>query len=87
MTDGVRGHGPVVMAVEILPAELPRESSAYFSRLLKGYVPALPDPKHPSDFDQLDLPPEIKRATILWQGRLTPDYQYLETHLEASATH
>lgn len=87
VTDGVRGHGPVVMAVEILPAELPRESSAYFSRLLKGYVPSLPNPNHPSDFDQLDLPPEIKRATILWQGRLTPDYQYLETHLEASATH
>ena len=87
VTDGVRGHGPVVMAVEILPAELPRESSAYFSRLLKGYVPSLPNPNHPSGFDQLDLPPEIKRATILWQGRLTPDYQYLETHLEASATH
>ncbi len=86
VTDGVRGHGPVVMAVEILPAELPRESSAYFSRLLKNYVPALPNPNHPSDFDRLDLPPEIKRATILWQGRLTPDYRYLETHLKASAT-
>jgi Alanine dehydrogenase/PNT, N-terminal domain len=82
VTDGVSGHGPVVMAVEILPAELPRESSAYFSRLLKDYVPALPNPKHPSDFDQLDLPPEIKRATILWQGRLTPGYRYLERHLE-----
>ena len=82
VTDGVSGHGPVVMAVEILPAELPRESSVYFSRLLKDYVPALPNPSHPSDFDRLDLPPEIKRATILWQGRLTPDYQYLKTHLE-----
>ena len=82
VTDSVRGHGPVVMAVEILPAELPRESSAYFSRLLKGYVPSLPNPNHPSDFDQLDLPPEIKRATILWQGRLTPDYLYLERYLE-----
>ncbi|MCB2168657.1 MAG: hypothetical protein KQI78_13430 [Deltaproteobacteria bacterium] len=60
VTDGVRGHGPVVMAVEILPAELPRESSAYFSRLLKNYVPALPNPNHPSDFDRLDLPPGNK---------------------------
>jgi len=82
VTDGVSGHGPVVMAVEILPAELPRESSAYFSRLLKGYVPELPGPNHPSSFDRLDLPPEIKRAIILWQGRLTPDYSYLERHLE-----
>jgi hypothetical protein len=53
------------MAAEILPAELPRESSAFFSRRLKNYLPALPSPNHPSDFDQLDLPPEIKRATIL----------------------
>jgi alpha-aminoadipic semialdehyde synthase len=86
VTEGVQGHGPVVMAVEILPAELPRESSVYFSRLLKDYVSAFPNPNHPSDFDQLDLPPEIKRAIILWQGRLTPAYRYLETHLKASAT-
>lgn len=81
VTDGVRGHGPVVMAVEILPAELPRESSTYFSQLLKEYIPALTNLKHPSNLDQLDLPPEIKRAIILWQGRLTPEYQYLERHL------
>ena len=80
-------HGPVVMAVEILPAELPRESSAYFSRLLKAYVPAITNLKHPSDFEHLHLPPEIKRAIILWHGRLTPEYKYLEAHLEGSATH
>ena len=87
VTDGVQGHGPVVMAVEILPTELPRESSAYFSQLLKAYVPALTNLKHPSDFEHLHLPPEIKRAIILWHGRLTPEYKYLEAHLEGSATH
>ena len=87
VTDGVSGHGPVVMAVEILPAELPRESSAYFSRLLKAYVPAITNLKHPSDFGHLHLPPEIKRAIILWQGRLTPGYRYLESHLKHSAAH
>jgi len=29
---GVEGNGPVMMAVDILPSELPRESSAYFSK-------------------------------------------------------
>ena len=85
VTDGVSGHGPVVMAVEILPAELPRESSTYFSQLLKEYVPAFTNLKHPSDFEELYLPPEIKRAIILWEGHLTQDYHYLETHLEPSA--
>jgi alpha-aminoadipic semialdehyde synthase len=87
VTDGVSGHGPVVMAVEILPAELPRESSAYFSRLLKTYVPAFSNLNRQADFDQLDVPPAIKRAIILWQGRLTPGYRSLEAHLDASATH
>jgi alpha-aminoadipic semialdehyde synthase len=82
VSDGVKGHGPVVMAVEILPAELPRESSAYFSRLLKPYVPSLRRLDHRGDFAQLDLPPELKRAVILWRGRLTPDYQYIEAHLD-----
>jgi alpha-aminoadipic semialdehyde synthase len=87
VTDGVSGHGPVVMAVEILPAELPREASAYFSQLLKAYVPALTNLKHPSDLEHLHLPPEIKRAIILWQGGLTPGYRYLESHLKHSAAH
>lgn len=87
VTDGVQGHGPVVMAVEILPAELPRESSSYFSRLLKVYVPAFSNLNNQTDFAQLNLPPEIKRAIILWRGCLTPDYRYLESHLKQSATH
>jgi alpha-aminoadipic semialdehyde synthase len=85
VTDGVKGHGPVVMAVEILPAELPRESSAYFSRLLKPYVPALAAIDHQAAFEHLNVPPEIKRAVILWRGRLTPDYRYLEARLLSSA--
>ncbi|GAG17399.1 unnamed protein product, partial [marine sediment metagenome] len=30
---GVEGNGPVMMAIDILPSELPRESSAYFSNI------------------------------------------------------
>jgi alpha-aminoadipic semialdehyde synthase len=81
ITDGVHGHGPVVMAVEILPAELPREASAYFSRRLKRYVPALAMINHQTDFKHLDLALELKRAVILWRGRLTPAYRYLADHL------
>lgn len=84
VSDGVEGRGPVVMAVEILPAELPRESSAYFSRLLGPYVPVLAGLHHRKDFERLDMPPEIRRAAILWRGELTPDYRYLEAHLASS---
>jgi alpha-aminoadipic semialdehyde synthase len=79
--DGIEGNGPVVMAVEILPSELPRESSAYFSGVLKGYVPAIAAADYSGDFASCDLPPEIKRAVIVYRGELTPDYRYIEKYL------
>ena len=80
---GVEGTGPVMMAVEILPTELPRESSAYFSGILKGFVPALAAPNYDDAYDALALPPELKRAVICHRGELTPDYRFIETHLSA----
>ncbi len=78
---GLEGDGPVIMAVEILPTELPRESSTHFSSVLKGYVPAIAGADYGVDFSVLDLPPEIKRAVIVHRGRLTAGYRYLEGFL------
>ncbi len=79
--DGVEGTGPVIMSVEILPTELPRESSTYFSGVLKKYVPAIASADYGASFADLDLPPEIKRAVIVHRGELTPDYRYIEQYL------
>jgi len=81
---GVEGRGPVVMAVEILPSELPREASAYFSTILKRFVPTIAAADYSRDFESLDLPPELKRAVIVYRGALTPAYQYLEQHLNSA---
>jgi alpha-aminoadipic semialdehyde synthase len=78
---GVTGHGPVVLAVDILPAELPRESSEEFSSALASYIPALARADYSVAFEDLDLPPELRRAVIAHRGRLTPDYSYLDEHL------
>ena len=83
--DGVAGHGPVVMAVEILPAEIPRESSQHFSGVLKGYMQALAAADFRVPFEALQLPAELKRALILHRGELTPDYRHLQAHVDASA--
>lgn len=79
--DGVEGEGPVVMAIDNLPCELPRESSSEFSHILKRFVPLIATASLPADFGELDLPPEIKKAVIVYRGKLTPDYAYLEEHL------
>ena len=78
---GVEGQGPVILAVDILPSELPREASAYFSAVLKDYVPAIAKADYSVPFEELKLPPEIKRALIVYRGELTPDYGYLEEYL------
>ncbi len=82
VSDGHKGSGIVVMAVEILPSELPREASADFSRVLKPFVPAIARCDYSLPFEDCTLPPEIKRAVIAYQGRLTPDYQYIQSFLD-----
>jgi saccharopine dehydrogenase (NAD+, L-lysine forming) len=79
--DGVAGRGPVIMAVDILPSELPRDASTYFSGVLMDYVPAIAQADYSVPFEELDLPPAIKRALIVHQGELTPDYRYLEEYV------
>ncbi len=79
--EGVAGNGPVIMAVDILPSEIPRDSSVYFSKVLKAYIPSIAQADYSVPFEALDLPPEIKRAVIVYQGELTPDYRYLTQYL------
>ena len=80
-TDGYEGEGPVVMAVDILPSELPRDASVDFSGVLREFIPAIARADFSVPFEQLELPPEIKRAVIAYHGELTPDYRYLEQFL------
>ncbi|MFY9705336.1 MAG: bifunctional lysine ketoglutarate reductase /saccharopine dehydrogenase family protein [Desulfobacterales bacterium] len=79
--DGVAGDGPVVMAVDILPAEIPREASDHFSEVLKDLLPALASADFSVPFEDLALPDALKRAMIVHRGKLTPDYRYLEPYV------
>jgi len=83
--DGFAGDGPVMMAVEILPSEIPRESSIDFSRVLKPFLPHLAEADLSKPFAELALPPELKRAVIVYRGELTPDYAYLNSFLSPAA--
>jgi len=78
---GVEGHGPVIMAVDNLPCELPIEASTDFGNALLPLLPALAAADFSADFEAVALPPELKRATITYHGQLTPAYQYLSKFL------
>lgn len=81
-TDGFKGEGVVVLAVDNLPCELPKESSEDFSSALKRFIPLIASADFSVDFEDCNLPPEIKNAVIVYHGKLTPNYQYLEKYLE-----
>jgi len=81
VNDGIKGDGPVIMAVDNLPCELPRESSEHFSTVLRDMVPALGQTDFRSDFEGLHLPPHLKKAVITHRGELTPNYRYLKEAL------
>lgn len=79
--DGFEGEGPLVMAVEILPSEIPRESSVDFSRVLKPMLSELSRADLSAPFADLALPAALKRGIIVHRGELTPDYEYLREHV------
>lgn len=81
---GVEGRGPVVLAVDNLPCELPAEASHSFGEVLSTWLPALARADFSQPFGSLDLPPELKRAVVAHRGELTPDYRYLSKHLAGS---
>jgi alpha-aminoadipic semialdehyde synthase len=81
---GFKGKGPVIMAVDNLPAELSLESSVFFSQELKPFIPALAGADFKGSFDNCPLPGPVKRAVVLYQGRLTPDFRFLEKYLPAA---
>lgn len=75
------GNGPLIMAVDNLPCELARESSAAFGSVLRKFIPAIVNADFSGSFENCVLPIPIKSAMILYRGELTPDYKYLERYL------
>ncbi len=80
-TMGFEGEGVLDMAVDILPSELPRESSIAFSNALISYVKPIAAANYDVPFSELNIPGPVKRAMILHNGELTPDYEYIKEHL------
>lgn len=78
---GVRGHGPVIMAVDNLPTELPIEASDHFGDALLRFVPCLARCDWDKSLESLVLPTEIRNAIIAHDGELAPAWQHLKKHL------
>ena len=80
-TMGFKGNGILVMAVDILPSELPRDSSQAFGNALVDFIQPIAKADFALGFEELELPPPIKKAMILHKGKLTPEYEYIQQYL------
>ena len=80
-TDGYEGEGILDIAVDNLPTELPRNSSIEFSNSLNQFVAGIVNADKTKPFEEAGFPAEIKRAVIVYNGKLTPKYEYLHEFL------
>ncbi len=85
--DGWQGNGPVILAVDKLPTEIPREATEWFGQSLLPYVPELAMADYTLPLEELlrQLPQPFRHAVIAHQGQLTPDFQYLYDELAKHA--
>jgi alpha-aminoadipic semialdehyde synthase len=83
-SDGFKGDGLLVMAVDILPSELPRDASQFFSEVLWRYVLPIAQADFSQPFEKVKLPNPVKKAVILHNGELTPDYEYMKEYITQS---
>ena len=77
-TDGYKGEGFAVMAVDNLPCEFPKEASDTFSRSLMPFVEQMLLNDYSKPINESTLPNEMKSACITHQGKLEDDFKYLE---------
>jgi alanine dehydrogenase len=85
--DGVAGRGPVVLAVDFLPCEIPKDASAAFSAALRDLMPSLGSIDRTQPLERSGLHPALQRATMAYNGRLTEPYLYLQDHLPSAPVH
>jgi alpha-aminoadipic semialdehyde synthase len=73
--DGIAGRGPVVVPVEIFPAEFPKDASSHFSQALSPLIAGLARMNPALGPADPNLPAPLQRSAIAAQGRLVPPWE------------
>ncbi|MFC1599371.1 hypothetical protein ACFL2W_01145 [Candidatus Omnitrophota bacterium] len=79
--DGYNSQGITLFAVDNLPAQLPKESSAEFSSFIREYVYQIAAHGAKDITQHMTIPAEIRRAVITEGGRLTKNFSYLKKYI------
>jgi alpha-aminoadipic semialdehyde synthase len=79
--DGFEGRGVAVMAVTNLPCEFSEDASRHFGSNIFPFLKDMVEADYSGKFENSGLPPEIKRAVILWHGEFTTEYNYMQQYI------
>jgi len=84
--DGVHGYdnGILFQAVDYLPTELAYDSSTYFGSKLLPFIENLAFADNKLEPSKQGLMPEMDRAMITWNGKLTEKFSYIWRLREAN---
>ena len=80
--DGFKSEGIAVMAITNLPCEFSFDASQQFSDDLAPFLEDIVNADYRGSFADSQLPDEIKRAVIMWQGKFTEDFKYMNQFLK-----
>ena len=80
-SDGYEGKGPVIMAVDNLPCEIPLEASQHFSASLRGFIAEMGKLDPASGDFVAKLPEPLKKAMIVRRGNLVAPFEFLKEYV------
>lgn len=82
LVEGISWKGPTLMSIDHLPCELSEDATNDFSRILEALVPMIAEIDLGATLEQSGMSRLIQEATIVYDGKLTEPYQYLEDFLD-----
>jgi alpha-aminoadipic semialdehyde synthase len=82
VSNAIDGTGVLVLGVDNLPSELPRDASEHFGAALLPLIPPVLQSK--GDEELSDLPAELKRACLFSGGKYMPKWTYIARLREAA---
>ncbi len=80
--DGFDGEGIAVMAVTNLPCEFSADASHQFANDLSPFLKNIVTANYKGTLEESGLVAEIKKAVILWQGKFTKNFEYMNEFIQ-----
>ncbi len=79
--DGYKSEGVTLLAIDNLPAELPKDASDDFSGLIRDYVYQIAAHGISDITNHMAIPAEIRNAVVTQNGKLTKSSSYLKKYI------